>query len=357
MASPTQVLDLQHTLDDLFLVLTSKEKEVTVKRFALDNGDRWTLERIGKSFGVTRERIRQIEKIALSKLRRIAQNTKLRVVYEVSLKILNQHGGLMTEENLVKELIQALKVTGPADSNILRLAITLHPDLSKAPYTDSHATYYHFRNITETETQTVLRKVHQVLERKGDVLPEAKLLADVALALLQEDLHVTPEFILSALSTDPRFKKIEGGYGLMSWRHVNPKSIRDKAFIILKRVRKPLHFRELADLIQKAAFDQKRVTMQAVHNELIRYEQFVLVGRGLYGLKEWGYKQGNVSEIIEDLLAKKSPLTKHDITTGVLRQRIVKKGTISLNLQKNPHFVRVGRALYSLDLSKKPVVA
>lgn len=357
MASSTQALDLQYTIDDLFLVLTAKEKEVTVKRFALDNGDRWTLERIGKKFGVTRERIRQIEKIALSKLRRTAQNTKLRLVYEVSLKILNQHGGLMIEDGLVRDLIQALKVTGPADANILRLTLTLQPDLEKVLRTDRNETYYHLRNITEKDIQMAIRKAYHVLEKKGDVVPEGKLLSDLALMLAQEDFHVTPEFMLSAISTDPRFKKMEGGYGLMSWRHVNPKSIRDKAFIILKKVQKPLHFTEIADRIRAAAFDQKNVTMQAVHNELIRYEQFVLVGRGLYGLKEWGYTQGNVSEIIENLLAKKSPLSKNDITTGVLRQRMVKKGTISLNLQKNPHFVRVGRALYSLDLSKKPVAA
>lgn len=357
MASPTQALDLQHTIDDLFLVLTSKEKEVTVKRFALDNGDRWTLERIGGKFGVTRERIRQIEKIALSKLRRTAQNTKLRVVYDLSLKMLNQRGGLSTEDALVNELIAALRLTGSADANILRLALTLQPELGKIPRTDSNETYYHLKNVTEKEVQMVIRKAYHVLEKKGDVVPEGKLLSDLALTLAQEDIHVTPEFMLSAISTDPRFKKMEGGYGLMIWRHVNPRSIRDKSYIILKKHQKPLHFTEIADRIRAAAFDRKSVTMQAVHNELIRYEQFVLVGRGLYGLKEWGYTRGNVSEIIEDLLAKKSPLSKQDITTGVLRQRMVKKGTISLNLQKNPHFVRVGRALYSLDLSKKPVGA
>ncbi len=363
MAGSTQIqaLDLQHTIDDLFLVLTAKEKEVAVKRFALDNPDvtaRWTLERIGQKFGVTRERIRQIEKITLNKLRRTAQNTKLRMVYEVALKLMNQHGGLMTEDAAVKKLIDALKVTGPTDGNILRLCLTLQPELEKVMRTDSNEIYYHLKNITEKDVQVAIRKAYHLLEKKGDIVPEAKLLSDLALTLAQEDMHVTPEFMLSAMSTDPRFKKMEtGGYGLMSWRHVNPKSIRDKAYIILKKHQKPLHFRDIADRIRNACFDQKTVTMQAVHNELIRYEHFVLVGRGLYGLKEWGYKQGNVSEIIEDLLAKKSPLSKHDITTGVLRQRIVKKGTISLNLQKNPHFVRVGRALYSLDLSKKPVAA
>lgn len=105
--------------------------------------------------------------------------------------------------------------------------------------------------------------------------------------------------------------------------------------------------------IDENEFDHKNVTVQAVHNELIRYPRFVLVGRGLYALKEWGYQDGTVSDIIESLLEKKSPMSKQEITKGVLKQRQVKKGTISLNLQKNPEFVRVGRAVYALDKSKK----
>ena len=59
-----------------------------------------------------------------------------------------------------------------------------------------------------------------------------------------------------------------------------------------------------------------------------------MVGRGLYALKEFGYTKGTVAEVIESLLRKKSPLTKQEIIEGVLKQRHVKKGTISLNLQK-----------------------
>jgi hypothetical protein len=39
-----------------------------------------------------------------------------------------------------------------------------------------------------------------------------------------------------------------------------------------------------------------------VHNELIRNKDFVLVGRGIYALKEWGYEPGTVSHVIEAIL-------------------------------------------------------
>jgi len=181
----------------------------------------------------------------------------------------------------------------------------------------------------------------------------AELADEVQIALQEKDITAEREHIISLLSVDVRLKRVPEGVGLLKWRHINPKSIRDKAYIVLKRDNKPLHFVEIANKITDAGFDRKVVTTQAVHNELIRDEHFVLVGRGLYGLKEWGYKKGTVSDIIEDLLRKKSPLTKQEIIAGVLKQRHVKKGTISLNLQKNDHFVRVGRAVYSLDDSKK----
>ena len=110
-----------------------------------------------------------------------------------------------------------------------------------------------------------------------------------------------------------------------------------------------MHFVEIANAIADFGFDRKVVTVQAVHNELIRDENFVLIGRGLYALNEWGYTSGTVSEIIENLLKKKSPMSKEEIIRGVLQERQVKKGTISLNLQKNPWFVRAGRAMYTFD--------
>ncbi len=51
-------------------VLTFREKMIIFQRFGLDDGEPKTLEEIGKKFGMTRERIRQLQNIALSKLRR-----------------------------------------------------------------------------------------------------------------------------------------------------------------------------------------------------------------------------------------------------------------------------------------------
>ena len=51
-------------------VLDDRERTIIVQRFGLDGGKPKTLEEMGKKFGVTRERIRQLQNIALAKLRR-----------------------------------------------------------------------------------------------------------------------------------------------------------------------------------------------------------------------------------------------------------------------------------------------
>ncbi|HEY8650868.1 MAG TPA: sigma factor-like helix-turn-helix DNA-binding protein [Chthoniobacterales bacterium] len=61
---------LRGEVDGLIAELDDREKKIISQRFGLDGGKPKTLEDVGKNFGVTRERIRQLQNIALAKLRR-----------------------------------------------------------------------------------------------------------------------------------------------------------------------------------------------------------------------------------------------------------------------------------------------
>jgi hypothetical protein len=131
---------------------------------------------------------------------------------------------------------------------------------------------------------------------------------------------------------------------------VNPKNIRDKIYVILKEHGKHMHFNEIAEAIKDSEFKRKEVTTQAIHNELIKDKRFVLIGRGIYALKEWGYEKGTVADIISDVLRKEGgPLHRDEIVKRVLKSRYVKETTILLNLQGKPQFKRVAKATYALD--------
>ena len=109
-----------------------------------------------------------------------------------------------------------------------------------------------------------------------------------------------------------------------------------------------MHFVDICEKITEADFDNRRVNLQAVHNELIRHEQFILIGRGIYALVEWGYERGTVAEVVEKILTEKGELSQDEIVDAVLEKRQVKKITIVLALKNDSKFVRVGRKRYKI---------
>jgi len=346
-------LNLQDMISDLFLVLTEKEREVIKRRFSLSGQNRQTLEKIGKHFNVTRERVRQIESIALSKLRRTVGTTKLDEVNQMAKGILRANGGVMLEDNLIGAVLKRLPNPSSLDGHILRLSLTVDSELEFNGRSASFKPFWRFSTLNLKDIQTIIESVVKVLKRRGSCMQESEKISAVQAMNLFQDRKPSDELIVSCLTIDTRLKKIEEGWGLTEWRFVRPRSIRDKVEIILKKEGKPLHFVDIANKIKETHFDHKNVTIQAVHNELIRYPQFVLVGRGLYALREWGYEPGTVADVIERILGEKGPLTKKEIVAEVGKQRNVKVGTISLNLQKMPYFVRVGRAVYDFDPKRK----
>lgn len=341
--SSWQKLALNDVIEEMFMVLTDKEREVLIRRYSLHNQPKETLEKIGEDFAVTRERVRQIENAALKKLRRTLSNTKLKDVTRAADGILHENDGLLLESKLIQKIIQTVTDIS-IDSNIVKLALGIEEDIIKVKKNSLFKPAWRLDQVQERIMRDIIDSAEEVLKKSQDALHGNELVEKV---MKRHALKATPKFVIACLEVSKLFKRVEDGWGLMEWRHINPKSIRDKAYIVLKRAEKPLHFMEIANRIIEAEFDHKVVTVQAVHNELIRGENFVLVGRGLYALKEWGYVEGTVSDVIERILKKaQKPLEKSEIVKRVLAVRQVKIGTIALNLQKNPRFVRVGRAVY-----------
>ncbi|MDD5751777.1 MAG: sigma factor-like helix-turn-helix DNA-binding protein [Candidatus Peribacteraceae bacterium] len=352
-AAPQISVNLQELLDNLFLVLTEKEAMVVKKRFALQGNQKQTLEKIGKHFNVTRERIRQIESIALSKLKRTVRTTKLDEVNTIAKGILRMHGGLMREDELVSMALRRIQGSSAVDGAVLRLSFSIDSDMALGSRANTFVPFWRLESLSMEDISLIVNSVVKILKKRKSCMQADEIVSSVQSMNLFEGRVPSRELVLSCLKIDERMKEIVEGWGLTEWRFVRPRSIRDKVEIILKKTGEPLHFMEIANRIREAHFDHKNVTVQAVHNELIRYPQFVLVGRGLYALREWGYEPGTVADVIERILKEKGPLSKKEIIAEVGKQRTVKVGTISLNLQKMPYFVRVGRAVYAFEQAKK----
>ena len=329
-------------IEQIMSILNEKEKEVVIKRNGIDKPFRMTLQAIGEDMYITRERVRQIEKKAVSK---IARNKKAFEINEIvtflEAKLISQ-GCIISEKEFCKNLEQ--EGLDKDLMGIIHLSLQICDNISfikKSIKTDKAL----FDNtiLSEKQIKGVINDTVKLLKAENRTLDIEELTTDIS-----KKHKVNQKQITSILKITSDVRYLEGVYGLSTWRNVNPKSIKDKAMIILKRAHRPLHFRTINKLIHENKFDHKQVTVEAVHNELIRYEDFVLVGRGLYALKSWGYSKGTVKDVIFEILKENGPLKKKEIVEKVLAKRQVKIGTISLNLQKNPEFKRVGRAIYSI---------
>ena len=156
-----------------------------------------------------------------------------------------------------------------------------------------------------------------------------------------------PMEVAAIASISKNIATLNGMWGLVKWPLVNPRNIRDKIYVVLKQHDKPMHFNDIADAVKAENFKRNNVTKQAIHNELIKDNRFVLVGRGIYALAERGYKRGSITDVISDILRENGPMNREDIVRAVLKVRQVREATVLLNLSR-PEFKRIDKSTYTL---------
>ena len=303
-------------IESFLLLLTPKERTVIERRYNLDNHEKATLEAIGQKFSVTRERIRQIEKNALNKLRRNLENTPLAKINNVVFEILTQNGGLMKEKKLLTKVI-TLNPEYKAES--LQLILSVDKRYIRVPNTVNFYSYVRLNKFDENFIVKINREAVAVLVKNKNTMTIDEMIKNLNFEISTETSRAT---LISVLNINKSIIFIEDdSIGLMNWRHINPRTLRDKIFFILRKEKKPMHFVEHANKIIEYKFDKKKINLQAVHNELIRHPNFVLIGRGIYGLKEWGYTSGTVADVISEILKNSDSMTQEEIVKEVLKQR------------------------------------
>lgn len=319
-------------------------KNITRRRFGLDNGQRETLEAIGQSYGITRERVRQIESDALKILRASHNLAVLKPIFEYLDKIFEQHDHLISEERLLNYLL------GHSDPHPLRSATVMILTLGKPYryYSESDKFYPHW--TTRETTRKPVEKLVDYLIKHLNEQNEVRKPDDILNHLSSKFTNLSKNTALNALDISKHVdKNIFGEVGLTHWPEINPRGMRDKAYLVLKKEGSPHHFTDITELINKANFSSQKAYPQTVHNELIKDQRFILIGRGIYALAEWGYKPGIVKDVIKQILAeKKQPLSRKEIVSAVLGQRKVKPGTVIINLQNNPEFEQSEDGRYRL---------
>lgn len=340
-------MDVKSMVIDIFKTIErEREREIIARRFGLYDRKE-TLEQIGDLLGITRERVRQLEKAILARLKAQAAEGKLPGIEKIEktlVRALHDLGRVATVEKLAKHI--ASQDDDRTQAHVALLA-TISP---KVIVIDENDNYRHSVAIEEYHGDK------QVKDLARKIVDEIKAFGQ---PITIEELHARlqfehPDHIEALASISKDLAKLRGHWGLIKWPLVNPKNIRDKIYVILRDNKQPMHFSAIAKAIKDSNFKRKDVTTQAIHNELIKDQRFVLIGRGIYALKEWGYKRGTVSDVIADVLKKAGkPLHRDEIVKRVLKSRQVKETTILLNLQGKPQFKRTAKATYGLAESQK----
>lgn len=313
---------------DFLAELPERSKNVIQGRYGLISGaDVRTLDAIGREYGITRERIRQIENHGLGLIRESDAYAAHLPKLEDLKRAVDQLGGIVSEELILDEVPKS----DAERSHVLFLLTVGHHFEDRRETADFHRRWHTDRSLAEA-VERALGSLHESVGPDA-LIPEDEFIELFAQALKDEGVKPKePEILTRWLALSKRLGRNPlGEWGRADSPHVRLKNTRDYAYLTLKRHGSPMHFTEVAQGI-KSIF--KRLAHPATtHNELIKDTRFVLVGRGLYALKEWGYQPGVVRDVIRAILEREGALSREDIVDRVKRERYVKDATITVNLQ------------------------
>lgn len=334
------------SFENILNSLSQREKDVIQRRVGL-NWERETLQNIGSSFSpaITRERVRQIEDSGIKKIGRIIKTTLLTEIQEKSIEILELHGWVLSKDKLINAVVKELNLDTSVNSGILEVIIQSDFDIKKSKQKLGCKIYFFLPSISKTTIDTVYKAGLKILKKKKDVMDQMALYEQIQ-KNVEDSVEIT--FIDSVLDLFEDIVKWEESLiGLTKWKILNPKTLKDKAIYVMKKDKLPMHFIDISNKITQ--YLGETVKVNTIHNELIRNEEFVLIGRGIYALKEWGFIPGTVLDVIVNVLEKHGDaMTTEEITKEVLKTRNVKQTTIYMNLQNKDTIQRVGRNYYQL---------
>lgn len=317
----------------LLTTLTKRAQDVLISRYGLGaKPQKLTLDAIGKKYSVTRERVRQIENHSLASIRKSKAYKDAEAVFSELKAILLDLGGIVSEKELLSHLSKDQSI-----QNHIHFLLVIGEEFKREKEDDEFKHRWHVDPELAQKIQTALKKLYSKLS-DDELVFESDLIS----SFLDEvkdlnEKYKNEEVIKRWLSISHKIDKNPlGEWGRTSSPNVNAKGMRDYAFLVIRKHGSPIHFKEVAKAINQ--YFDKKAHVATTHNELIKDPRFVLVGRGLYALAEWGYMSGVVKDVIRKIIDKEGPLTKDKIVEKVLKERYVKENTILVNLQNPKYF-------------------
>ena len=323
--------------------LSERSRDVMTKRYGLGKeAEPMTLDAIGKTYGITRERVRQIENHALAVIRKSKQYQDSKPVFDEIEAVIHKLGGIVVEQDFLDHVSSDSSI----QSHLNFLLVVGHP-FNKIKEDEDFKHRWFIDNSLSEKVHNALKKLYATLKSE-DLMSEPDIIKSFLEQL--EDVsekYKNEEIAKRWLSLSKKIgKNTLGEWGKTESSNISTKGMRDYAYLIIRRHGSPIHFREVAKIITDVFKIKAHVA--TTHNELIKDPRFVLVGRGLYALSEWGYMSGVVKDVIKKIIDKNGPLTKAEVVQKVMKERYVKENTIVINLQNPKYFKKNKEGKYEI---------
>ncbi len=327
----------------LLAALNNRSKDVIVGRYGLGTETKkLTLEAIGKKYGITRERVRQIENYSIQNIRKSKEYGKAKKYFDELKTFMKSAGGIVAEHDFLTHISVDKSV-----QNHVHFFLVIGEEFIKHKEDEEFKHRWQIDAKLADQIHDSLRKIYGELG-DNDIVPESEIIASF-LEYVKDvsEEYKNEEVIKRWLSLSKNLAKNPlGEWGKSKSPNISAKGMRDYAFLVIRKHGSPIHFREVAKLITEVF--NKKAHVATTHNELIKDPRFVLVGRGLYALAEWGYMSGVVKDVVKKIIEKEGPLTKEKIIEKVLKERYVKPNTILVNLQNPKYFKKDKQGRYSI---------
>lgn len=353
MKSTSKEFYLDEITGELLNHLKDRPKEIIIRRFGLDGKAPKILNEIGQEFGITRERVRQIECDSFKRLRLIKKSQSFKELIDIVRDVISSSGGFYEKRKLKERLKKDIT---QKERNQLMFVLN---GSNRLKYQKGTLALKGFWFIEEKGLVKKISEVHELIVKHIKKTKNPHTLKEImkyvknpesekALNSFFDEKYGEIRLRMILEMSQTLEQNILEEWGLKNWKIISERGSREKALLILKKHEKPMHFKEITDLINNN-WDDKKALPQTVHNELIKDDKFILVGRGIYGLSDWDFLEGTVKELVIDFLKKQSdPMDRDEIISHIKSKKQVKKATILVTLANKDIFGKDEEGFYFL---------
>ena len=337
---------IYQTLDDLLSDLSEREVDIIKRRFGIGY-EPHSLEKIGNNYGITRERVRQIEEKILGRLKNKVETNKF--LQSDFLEILNEILGKLKvkREKYTFEKFQLNFGLDLTELRIIKFFYILHPNVHYYKETKEYHSFLSNQQETFEKAKIIVDHFRKILLKKWRKTWKEQEILDILSDEIENHLGINPDIdeIYDFLKIYKFIRKNPlGEIGHILNKKVVPPSLKDKIRTIFELEKRPLHFTEIYQKLKELSEIEDELidnrwkrdyTPQSVHNILVASPEFVLYGRGKYVPKYWGYEPGTALALIKRIVKKYKTIDLDRLYEIVKRHKDISRNTFLIYVYKH----------------------